>query len=87
MASLDSVIAVFADHPQTEAAVKKLAEAHFEIKNLSVVGKGYHSDEKGVGFYNTGDRITVWGKRGAFWVGSGAGCSAAFSWPSRLSGT
>jgi hypothetical protein len=39
------------------------------MKNLSVVGKGYHSDEKVVGFYNMGDRVKFWGARGAFWGG------------------
>jgi len=39
------------------------------MKHLSVVGQGYHTDEKVVGFYNTGDRIKLWGKRGAFWGG------------------
>ena len=50
-------------------AVKKLAEAGFEMKNLSVIGKGYHTDEKVIGFYNAGDRIKFWGSRGAFWGG------------------
>lgn len=39
------------------------------MKNLSVVGNGYHTDEKVVGFYNVGDRVKFWGKRGAFWGG------------------
>jgi hypothetical protein len=69
METLDSVVAVFADHPAAEAAVKKLTAAGFEMKNLSVVGKGYHTDEKVVGFYNTGDRVKFWGTRGAFWGG------------------
>ena len=68
-AEVDSVIAVFADHNAAEAAVKKLTTAGFEMKGLSVVGKGYHTDEKVVGFYNAGDRIKFWGKRGAFWGG------------------
>jgi len=68
-AKVDSVIAVFADHNAAEAAVKKLTTAGFEMKNLSVVGKGYQTDEKVVGFYNAGDRIKFWGKRGAFWGG------------------
>jgi hypothetical protein len=63
------VIAVFVDHQGAEAAVKKLASAGIEMKHLSVVGKGYHTDEKVVGFYNVGDRIKFWGKRGAFWGG------------------
>jgi hypothetical protein len=69
MKTPDSVIAVFADHPAAEAAVKKLTSAGFEMKNLSVVGKGYHTDEKVVGFYNTGDRVKFWGTRGVFWGG------------------
>jgi hypothetical protein len=69
MEHANTVIAVFADHNGAETAVKKLAAAGFEMKNLSVVGKGYHTDEKVVGFYNIGDRVKFWGTRGAFWGG------------------
>ncbi len=69
MESPDTVIAVLEDHLAAEAAVKKLAAAGFEMKNLSIVGKGYHSEEKVIGFYSIGDRIKFWGVRGAFWGG------------------
>ena len=69
MTSTDSVVAVYSSHEAAEAAVKKLAGAGFDVKNLTVVGKGYHTDEKVVGFYNTGDRVKFWGSRGAFWGG------------------
>ena len=69
MEKTDTVIAVFADHNAAETAVKKLTGAGFGMKNLSIVGKGYQTDEKVVGFYNTGDRIKFWGTRGAFWGG------------------
>jgi hypothetical protein len=69
MEATDTVIAVFADHPAAETAVKNLTAAGFEMKNLSVVGKGYHTEEKVVGFYSAGDRIKFWGTRGAFWGG------------------
>jgi len=65
----ESVIAVFGEHEEADAAVKKLAHAGVKIENLSIVGKGYHSEEKIVGFYNAGDRVKFWGKRGAFWGG------------------
>jgi len=39
------------------------------MKHVSIVGKGYETEEKVVGFYNVGDRIKFWGKRGAFWGG------------------
>src|ERR1700727_2293631 len=69
MEPVDTVIAVFSNHQAAEGAVKELAAAGFEMKNLSVVGKGYHTDEKVTGFYNIGDRVKFWGKRGAFWGG------------------
>ena len=65
----NSVIAVFPGHNGAEAAVKKLASAGIEMKHLSVVGKGYHTDEKVEGFYNMGDRVKFWGANGAFWGG------------------
>jgi hypothetical protein len=65
----NSVVAVFTDHEGAEAAVKMLAAHGIDIKHLSVVGRGYHSDEKVTGFYNSGDRVKFWGKSGAFWGG------------------
>ena len=69
MEKSDTVIAVFANHHAAEAAVKELAATGFDMKQLSIVGKGYQSEEKVVGFYTTGDRIKFWGTRGAFWGG------------------
>jgi hypothetical protein len=69
MDKLETAIAVFPNHDAAEAAVKTLTAAGFAMKNLSVVGNGYHSEEKVVGFYTTGDRIKFWGSRGAFWGG------------------
>jgi hypothetical protein len=69
MENPNSVIAVFDDHGAAESAIKKLSAAGFDMKNLSVVGKGYHTEEKVVGFYNAGDRVKFWGVRGAFWGG------------------
>ncbi len=39
------------------------------MKKLSLVGKGYHREEKPQGFYTTGDRIKAWGNASAFWGG------------------
>jgi hypothetical protein len=69
MEKLETAIAVYPDHNAAENAIKTLTAAGFVMKNLSVVGKGYHSEEKVVGFYNVGDRIKFWGTRGAFWGG------------------
>jgi len=65
----EAIVAVFADHAAAEAAVKCFNIAGFDITHLSVIGKGYHVDEQVAGFYNQGDRIRLWGTRGAFWGG------------------
>ncbi len=65
----DSAIAVFPAHDAADIAVKRLAAGGFEMRNLSVVGKGFHSEEKVIGFYNAGDRVIFWGRRGVFWGG------------------
>jgi hypothetical protein len=67
MTDANAVIATFADHQGAEAAIKKLADGKIDMKHLSIIGKGYETDEKVVGFYNMGDRVKFWGKRGAFW--------------------
>jgi len=69
MKTTDAAIGVFADHTAAEAAIKTLTSAGFPMKQLSVIGKGYHTEEKVVGFYNTSDRMKFWGTRGAFWGG------------------
>ncbi|MFM0198032.1 general stress protein [Paraburkholderia strydomiana] len=69
MTPYDVVIAVFDDHRKTDAAVRKLIDSGFDMQNFSVVGKGYHTEEKIVGLYTIGDRMKMWGKYGAFWGG------------------
>ncbi len=69
MNSVDSTVAVFPTHHGAEKAIKKLTEAGFDMTALSVVGKGFHTEEKVIGFYNAGDRIKFWGSQGAFWGG------------------
>jgi len=63
------VVAVFSHHEDAENAVRKLASDGFDMTHFSIVGQGFHSEEKVVGFYNIGDRIKFWGKNGAFWGG------------------
>ena len=65
----DALVATFAHHSQAEAAVRKLDAAGLQMKHFSIVGKGYHTEEKVVGFYNTGDRVQFWGANGAMWGG------------------
>ena len=40
-----------------------------DMKSLSIAGRGTHTGEHVVGYYNAGDRMKYWGKVGAFWGG------------------
>jgi hypothetical protein len=65
----NSAVAIYDTHTEAEAAIKALREAKFQMGQLSIIGKDYHTEEHPIGFYNVGDRMTFWGKTGAFWGG------------------
>ena len=69
MSNQNSVVGIYNVHTEAETAVKELQKSGFDMKQLSVVGKDYHTEENVVGFYNAGDRMKFWGKLGAFWGG------------------
>ncbi len=54
---MSRVIATFNTHTQAEEAVEQLEQAGFDMKLLSIVGKGCHTKENVVGFYIAGDRM------------------------------
>jgi hypothetical protein len=62
-------VVILGTHAEAEDAVKELQRSGFDMKKLSIVGKDYHTEEQVVGYYNTGDRMSYWGKLGAFWGG------------------
>jgi hypothetical protein len=67
MQNMNTVVAVYGTHSQAEEALRAFQNVGFDMKKLSIVGKDYHSEEHVIGFYNAGDRMKFWGKRGAFW--------------------
>jgi len=69
MSKVNSVVAIYHTHTEADQAVKELQRGRVDMHKLSIVGKGYHTDEQVVGYYNTGDRMKYWGKIGAFWGG------------------
>jgi hypothetical protein len=66
-ATSSAVIGVFDTHDQAEQAVKALEAGGFPMRRLSIVGKGYQTEEKPTGFYTTGDRVKTWGGVGLLW--------------------
>jgi uncharacterized membrane protein len=69
MSKANSVVAVYRTHTEADEAVKELQSGGVDMHKLSIVGKGYHTEEQAVGYYTTGDRMKYWGKIGAFWGG------------------
>ena len=67
--TLDATVFLCNTHQEAEDAIQSLKKFGFDIKKLSLIGKGYHSDEHPVGFYTTGNKIATWGGTGAFWGG------------------
>lgn len=81
MTKQNAILAVFDSHDQAETAIKDLQRSGFDMKKLSLVGKGYHQEEFPTGFYTTGDRVKYWGGSGALWGGLwGMLFGAAFFW-------
>ena len=65
----NAAVAICNTHVEAEQVIKELQKSGIDMKKLSIVGKGYHSEEDVAGYYNTGDRMKQWGKLGAFWGG------------------
>jgi len=63
----ESIVAIYPTHIAAEVAIKELQQSGFDMKKLSIVGRDYHTEEHVVGYYNAGDRMKAWGKRGTFW--------------------
>jgi len=69
MTTEDSVISVYTTHFEAEEAIKGLNKFGFDMTKLSIIGKGYQTEEHPVGFYTTGDRVKTWAGIGAVWGG------------------
>jgi 3-deoxy-D-manno-octulosonic-acid transferase len=41
----NSIVAIYPSHTAAEAAIKELQQSGFDMKKLSIVGRGYHTDE------------------------------------------
>jgi len=73
------VAAVYNTHQEAEEAIKELQKSGFDMKQLSIVGRDYHSEEQVVGYYNAGDRMKYWGNWAPFGRLLGSFLEAPFS--------
>jgi uncharacterized membrane protein len=63
----DSVVAVYPLHEGVENAINLLKKANFNVKDLAIVGQGYHKEDQFVGCYTMNNQMKHWGEHGAFW--------------------
>jgi hypothetical protein len=65
MDQLNSASYVFNTHPDAQEAVRSLSRSGFDVKKLSLIGKGHNSEQTPIGLYTGGDQIPpAKGKRG-----------------------
>jgi uncharacterized membrane protein len=69
MKNKHAMVAMYDSHIQAEQAVKQLQKSGYDMHQLSIVGKDYHTEENVIGYYTLGDRMKQWGGLGAFWGG------------------
>jgi hypothetical protein len=50
MDAIDSSLYVFNTHVEADEAIRSLSKSGFDVKKLSLIGKGYHSNEHPIGF-------------------------------------
>jgi hypothetical protein len=65
--TLSSAVGLFRNHLDAESAIRELQKSGYDMKKLSVLGKDYQTEEKVIGYYNTGERMATWGRAGLFW--------------------
>jgi uncharacterized membrane protein len=63
-----SIVAVYPDHASAERAVRRLHDAGFAMKDLSIVGRDFQVSEEPIGFVSASDFAAVGAGTGA-WVG------------------
>jgi uncharacterized membrane protein len=69
MSDTEIAVAIYGTHAEAEEAVKTLQRAGFDMRKLSIVGRDYRTEEHVVGYFNTGNRVKLFGKWGAVWGG------------------
>jgi hypothetical protein len=65
----ESLLCVSDTHADAEKIIRSLSASGVDMTKLSLIGKGYHSEEHPLGFYTAKDRMKAWGGVGAFWGG------------------
>ena len=69
MGKESAAIGILETHQQVVSTVKDLRCSGFDMKKLSIVGKGCGVEEQSIGFYTTGQRAKFCGRAAVLWGG------------------
>ncbi len=67
MNNKNSCIAIYSTCQAVENILDKLQKAGFDLRLISVMGKGFHGDAHAIGFYTSNDQNRYLGAQSAFW--------------------
>jgi len=62
-----AVFALYDSHHEADQAIRDLQTSGCDMQQLSVIGRGYYTEQGMVGSYTSGDQTKAWGTTGAFW--------------------
>ena len=82
MIKKNSIVALYRSLTTAEVAINKLDQSGFDMKKLSVTGRGdYRTAEHKIGYDNVTDRMKAWGEADVFWSWfGGIALGSAFFW-------
>jgi len=63
----DAVVAVYATEEDLAGAIRHLEQAHYDMANISVLGKGMSEERHVIGFDTPGTHTARWAKWGGLW--------------------
>lgn len=64
-----SVVAICQSRERAETVAEELRRSGFDMKQFSMVGRGYHANDQVIGYYNAGGRLKYRGGTGVVWGG------------------
>ena len=76
----NSAVAVYDRHEAADDGVRALKDAGVDPTKLAVIGRGVHTENRVVGFYNRAREIRHWGGYGALWGGLWGWLVLGFFW-------
>lgn len=67
MTEKNTCVSIYPTVPAVRQALGKLQDADIDLQQVSIVGRGYHDEERLIGFYTLGQRTSYCGLQSGLW--------------------